>query len=342
MTTAAIEPLQPAEGPSCWTGPQLAGSGSWVVELTDADRADILRALDATDGREALDLSADDFPIGAFAEKLAALREDVAFGTGFAMVRTGLDALDEQAARRLIWGAGQYLGVPQIQDASRTLLHDIRDTGADIDKQDNIRTYQTNREQPFHNDGGDIFALFCRRRSPDGGQSLIVSAHAVFNEILRRRPDLARVLTEPFYFDARGQALPGRPWYQALPIFQNHGGRWFVMYKRHYIEYAQRSPEIPRLTDAQVEAMDLLDELCLDPQFHMAFEMSPGDLVVGNNFTTLHARTAYKDPDPTAGGDKRHMLRLWLGVQGGVALPPVFAETREFGPLFETTDRIAV
>ena len=84
-----------------------------------------------------------------------------------------------------------------------------------------------------------------------------------------------------------------------------------------------------------------MDALCADPAFHLAFEMSPGDMVVGNNFTTLHARSAYKDMGPTT-GDKRHMLRLWLGVPGGVALPPAFEETREFGPLFQTTERIAI
>lgn len=341
MNTIANDYIPPAEGPSCWTGPELAGSGSWIIELDDAERAAIMAALDATEGREALELKADDFELGAFTQKLRDMAHDVAFGTGFAMLRTGFAELDEGQARRLIWGLGQHMGVPQIQDASNTLLHDIRDTGADIDKQHNIRTYQTNRAQPFHNDGGDIFALFCRRQSPNGGQSQIVSAHAVFNEILNRRPDLAKVLSEPFYFDARGQNLPGKPWYQALPIFQNYGGRWFVMYKRHYIDYAQRSDEIPRLTEKQIEALDLMDALCADPAFHLAFEMSPGDMVVGNNFTTLHARTAYKDMGPTT-GDKRHMLRLWLGVPGGVALPPAFEETREFGPLFQTTERIAI
>ncbi|MEQ8506772.1 MAG: TauD/TfdA family dioxygenase [Rhodospirillales bacterium] len=342
MSTASIEPLYPAEGPSCWTGPGLAGSGSWVTELNDAQRAALMAALDATDGRDALSITQNDFPGGDAAGLLADIRDEAAHGTGFILVRTGLDKLGEEQARRLIWGIGQHLGVPQIQDARKTLLHDVRDTGANLQKQADVRTYQTNEAQPFHNDGGDIFALFCRRRSTGGGQSLIVSAHAVFNEILSRRPDLAKILTEPFYFDARGQALPGRPWYQALPIFQFHGGRWFVMYKRHYIELAQRSDEIPRLTDAQVEALDMLDALCLDPNFHLSFEMSPGDMVVANNFTTLHARTAYTDPPPTAGEEKRHMLRLWLGIQNGVALPPAFAETREFGPLFETTQRIAI
>tara|TARA_R110002167_G_scaffold175597_4_gene374856 strand:+ start:1259 stop:2284 length:1026 start_codon:yes stop_codon:yes gene_type:complete len=341
MPTTTNDNLQPAQGASCWTGPQLAGSRSWIVEMSDADRAAIMDALDASAGCDPLTMTADDFPVGAFAENLADLRREAAFGTGFFLLRTGLGNLDEEQARRMIWGMGQYLGIPQIQDARRTLLHDVRDTGANLQKQADVRTYQTNEAQPFHNDGGDIFALLCRRQSTGGGKSLIVSAHTVFNEILRRRPDLAKVLTEPFYFDARGQALPGRPWYQALPIFQFHGGHWFVMYKRHYIELAQRSDEIPRLTEAQIEAMDLLDALCDDPTFHLSFEMSPGDMVVGNNFTTLHARTAFTDPDP-ASGEKRHMLRLWLGIEDGLALPPAFAETREFGPLFETTHRIAI
>ena len=338
MPTAATS-LPTAEGPSCWKGPDLAASGSWIVNLSDAERDALLSAMQISAGQDALSLTTETFPAGGAADLLANVRREAASGRGFVLVRSGLDNLDEDQARRLIWGVGQYLGVPQIQDANRTLLHDVRDTGANLKKQDNVRTYQTNEAQPFHNDGG---ALFCRRRSSGGGQSLIVSAHAVFNEILTRRLDLAQVLTEPFYFDARGQALPGRPWYQALPIFQHYGGHWFVMYKRHYIELAQRSDEIPRLTDAQIEAMDLLDELCLDPAFHLAFEMSPGDLVVANNFTTLHARSAYTDPNPATGAEKRHMLRLWLGIKDGVALPPSFAETREFGPLFETTTRTAI
>ena len=340
MSVQTLPSLPPAEGPSCWIGPEIAASGSWIVNLTDADRANLRAALDATKGRDALSLTAKDFPVGDYGKKLADLRREVAFGTGFVLVRTGLNKLDEEEARRLIWGMGQYLGVPQIQDASNTLLHDIRDTGADILKQDNIRTYQTNQAQPFHNDGGDIFALFCRRRSNTGGKSLIVSAHSVFNEILRRRPDLARVLTEPFHFDARGQQLKGKSWVQVLPIFHYHAGRWFVVHKRHYIEYAQRSPEVPRLTPLQIEALDMMDALCADPAFNMAFEMEAGDLVIGNNHTTLHARTAYTDPNPDS-GDKRHMLRLWLGIEGGVALPPAFKETREFGPLFDTTKRMA-
>lgn len=332
-----IDDLPPATGASCWTGPALAARGEWQVGLNADEAAALQSALAATTGREALGITAADFPLGAFQGKLATLRESVINGTGFVMLRTGFADLDEEAARRLLWGLGQHLGVPQKQDGAGTLLHDVRDTGANLETQDDIRTYQTNLAQPFHNDGADMFALLCRRQAPDGGKSLMASAHEIYNEILRRRPDLARVLTEPFHFDARGQQLPGRPWYQTLPIFQHHGGRWFVVHKRHYIDLAQRSPEIPRLTADQIAALDLMDELCHDPAMHLSFEMAPGDLVMANNFTTLHSRTAFRDQG--SDGERRHMLRLWLGIEGGVALPPSFAETREFGPLFETTHR---
>ena len=59
-------------------------------------------ALDATEGREALELKADDFELGAFNDKLRGMAHDVAFGTGFAMLRTGLGELGEEQARRLI------------------------------------------------------------------------------------------------------------------------------------------------------------------------------------------------------------------------------------------------
>ena len=47
-------------------------------------------------------------------------------------------------------------------------------------------------------------------------------------------------------------------------------------------------------------------------RFDMSFE--PGDIQFCNNHLVLHSRTAYEDPpEPER---KRHMLRLWLKVDG--------------------------
>jgi hypothetical protein len=136
------------------------------------------------------------------------------------------------------------------------------------------------------------------------------------------------VLQQPFAFDARAQQASGKPRVQAVPILCHHAGRMHAIYKRAYIHLAQRFEEVPRLTTAQVEAMDLVDALCNDPDFHLSFEMEPGDIQFGSNHAVLHSRTEYVDhADPA---QKRHLLRTWLTLPNGRPLPPEYAETREF------------
>ena len=48
--------------------------------------------------------------------------------------------------------------------------------------------------------------------------------------------------------------------------------------------------------------------------------MQPGDLMLFNNCVMLHNREAFEDdPDPAR---KRHLLRLWLMLDGGRPLAP--------------------
>jgi hypothetical protein len=78
------------------------------------------------------------------------------------------------------------------------------------------------------------------------------------------------------------------------------------------------------LTRAQIEALDLLDELANDPALHLMMELQRGDMQFVHNHTILHDRTAFEDwPEPER---KRHLLRLWLAPPSGRPLPAVFAE----------------
>jgi hypothetical protein len=96
------------------------------------------------------------------------------------------------------------------------------------------------------------------------------------------------------------------------------------MYQRQYIESARRFAEVPPLSTAQTEALDLLDALAEDPSFHLELEFLPGDIQLVNNHVLFHDRTAFEDwPEPE---HRRHLLRLWLAPAGAQPLPPVFAE----------------
>jgi hypothetical protein len=155
--------------------------------------------------------------------------------------------------------------------------------------------------------------------------SRIVSSMRIYNEMYRRRPDLAAVLFGPFCFDRRGEVPAGKKGWYETPIFHWYADRLSVFYgNRYYIQSAQRFPEAPRLTAQQTEALDLFDALANDPANYLDIEFKPGDVQLIHNHVILHDRTDYEDwPEPER---KRHLLRLWLCPPNGRPLPPVFAD----------------
>ena len=69
-------------------------------------------------------------------------------------------------------------------------------------------------------------------------------------------------------------------------------------------------PGAPPLTDAQLEALRLVEQVSEELEFSMDFE--PGDVQLLNNGLVAHTRTSFVDwPEP---GRRRHLLRLWLQI----------------------------
>lgn len=326
------------DDPAAWYGPDLAASEQWIYRLSMADIAELDTAIVGARDISLREVSRDDFPLDGLAVKLAAIAKEVDRGIGTMLIKgLPVDRLSADEAALALWGMGQHVGLPQPQDAAREVFHHVRDTGDKLDINPNLRVYQTNAEQQFHNDGGDLVMLLCRRAAKSGGASRMASAVTVFNEVMKRDPALAEVLQQPFHFDARGQQLAGHPPVQVVPIYVWYGGRLNSLHKRHYVDFAQRFEVVPKLTDAQVAALDLVDQLCADPEINIGFEMEPGDIQVASNFSIFHARDAFEDyPDPA---QRRHMMRLWLGLADGRPLPGCYDGTREFGPLFEIPGR---
>jgi hypothetical protein len=146
----------------------------------------------------------------------------------------------------------------------------------------------------------------------------------VYNEILRRRPDLMEALFQPFPTDRRGEVPEGmKPWFD-IPIYHRHAGRLSCIYVRQYIESAQKNfPRARRLTHVQIEAMNLMDELCNDPAVHLSMDFQPGDVQLLHNHQILHSRGDFENwREPER---HRHLLRLWLAPPEARPLPQVYA-----------------
>jgi hypothetical protein len=169
--------------------------------------------------------------------------------------------------------------------------------------------------------------LLCLKTAKSGGVSKLVSVAQVYNEVLKRRPELVEVLQQPFHFDTREQHPTGLK-VQTSPILNFFDGRLSALYKRRYLLAAQRFPEVPRLTEAQQQAVQLVEEICNDPAIQLSFYMQPGDVQMANNYSVLHARSKYEDYDEPE--QRRHLLRAWLTLPNGRPLPPAFEFTREF------------
>jgi hypothetical protein len=313
---------EPLRCQAAWQAKDLEARPDWIYALTEADIAELDAALAETK-RQNVGVPAirkEHFPLPRLGRTLLGFRQELEEGRGIVLVRgLPMDRYGKQDAGTIFWGMGAHLGRAVAQNAYGDVLGHVRDLGKDWTKDMSARGYQTTMHQPFHNDSCDVVGLLCLRTAKRGGLSSIVSSVSIHNEMVATRPDLARLFYERWYVDRRGEQAEGDTPYYITSVFNHHNGRLFNRFNRMYIESAQRFPEVPRLSGAQKEALDLFDELCMRLRYDMDFH--PGDMQFLNNYVTLHSRTGYEDhPEPDR---KRHLLRLWLFTPGLSDIPEV-------------------
>jgi hypothetical protein len=304
----------------------MAQAADWTYELSAAHVAELDRAVASAEATNTalLDIGVSGFRLPRLEPVLAKIRDNVLHGRGFHLIR-GIPVERYSVPQTAIafWGIGQHLGEPVPQNGRGHMLGHVTNVGLNYDDPE-VRGYQTNARLPYHTDLSDVVALVCLRSSKSGGLSSIVSSTSLWNELVRRRPQFARVLQRPLYYTRWGEIPEGKLAHESAPVFTPWQGRMIATYVRSAIKKAQALPEVPRLTDEQIEAMDFLDSLCVDPCHHLDMAFAPGDMQILCNHFIFHSRTAYEDwPDP---GRRRHLLRLWLASAGGPELPPFMCE----------------
>jgi hypothetical protein len=312
--------------PSAWYGPEMLDCRDWIEDLSEGEIAEVERATKrlAASHADITAIGRDDFPAPTLGPRLQRILNDTLNGRGFALIRSlPVERWTTLESAIAFFGIGAHIGRARAQNAKGHALGHVKDLGLSS-SDPNTRIYQTHERQTYHTDSCDIVALLCLRPAKSGGLSSLVSSVAIFNEMRRRRPDLAKILFEPVETDRRGEMNDGQKPYFRIPVFNWHEGLLSTIYQRQYIESARRFPEVPPLTSAQIEALDMFDALANDPALNMHMEFRPGDIQLVHNHTILHDRTAFEDwPEPER---KRHLLRLWLAPMNARPLPPAFAD----------------
>lgn len=308
---------------SAWHGPEMAARSDWIRAFTDEEIRELERAVDAVANREIIELRGSDFDLPLLDALLAQIRDDVVDGRGFALLR-GLP-VEEWSLERIAcayWAMGSRIGVPVSQNRVGNLLGHVTDVGGDA-HHPNQRGHQSSDALAFHTDiGAEIVGLLCLRGARTGGESALVSAAALWNELVAERPDLAEVLTDTYYFDRRNEVVEGqKPWCD-MPVFCPLEGHVVASFVPEFIGSAQRFEDVPQMTRRQEEALAKIKELANDSRFKLEMDFQPGDIQLVNNLVLLHSRTEYEDwPEAER---RRHLLRLWLSVPDGWPIPDSF------------------
>jgi hypothetical protein len=298
----------------------------WIEGLSETEIAEVERATKPlADARvDIASIRLADFRLPTLGPRLQRILDDTLNGRGFALIRSlPVERWTKFESAIAFFGIGAHIGAARPQNAKGHALGHVKDLGLSS-SDPKTRIYQTRERQTFHTDSCDVVALLCLRPAKSGGLSSLVSSVTIFNEMRRRRPDLAKILFGPVETDRRGELDAGQNPYFRIPVFNWHEGLLSTIYQRQYIESARRSSDVPPLTASQIEAMDMFDALANDSALNMQMEFLPGDVQLVHNHTILHDRTAFEDwAEPER---KRHLLRLWLAPANARPLPPIFAE----------------
>jgi alpha-ketoglutarate-dependent taurine dioxygenase len=308
--------------PMAWRRSSFASPADFSVRLTADDRAELVaaaRSLARAGRLKPVDrLSRADFPLPLLGPRLRQAFEDVRAGRGFVLLRgLPVDGLSLDEFTAAVWGIGSWFGFPLSQNAQGELVSYVIDaTSVDATP----RMYRSNLELRLHTDVTAMISLACWQTAQSGGDSFLASAITIHDEIRRRAPHLLEPLYRGYHYHRLGEEgegeAPVTPY--RMPVFAIRNGEISCRYQRAGIAAGHRALDVP-LTELDLQAMDLFDEVARAPENRLAFALDRGDMVVINNYTVLHARTKFTEfAEPEK---RRRLVRLWLDAEGFRDIP---------------------
>ena len=303
-------PWKPIDHPGAWRA-DGSDKATFAFDLQDRHLASLDRALQRvkqqTDDPESI--TREQFALDDIAADLDAWRTQVMHEQGLIILRGFPVTPYSKADLGMIhFGIGTHFGTAMSQSVMGDRLGHVVNVGG---KDPRERAYRNSTELDMHTDACDVVAMMCLQKAVSGGMSGYVSAISIYNEVLRRAPDLMPVLMRGFHYHRFGEEAPGQsPVTETrVPVFSFEQEYLSVNYLRAYIDMAADEMAEP-LSPEETAALDLVDEIAHSPALALQFMTEPVEAVFFNNLTLLHNRTGFEDSDDPA--LKRHFLRLWL------------------------------
>ncbi|MGE4239210.1 TauD/TfdA family dioxygenase [Ramlibacter sp.] len=304
------------EGPDVWTAASVGGKEGLKYPLSAKHLAAIDALLAATRHKPIQAVTRAEFSHPDLDPMLAEVFDILQHGRG-ALVITGItpEKYDAEAMERIYWGFGTHWGEAIVQSAKGDRIGRVRFVPVGPDNPTN-RAYRGNDELTLHSDSNEIVGLMCVQKAAEGGYSRLVNVLAIHNDILEMRPELLEPLYRGLPYATREASVTGKPVTpHSVPVFGCVDGQVSCHYVREFMTRAATVLGIPFPEDLK-EALDFFDQRAKANA--VEFMLEPGEIMMVNNFTTLHARTNFKDGP----GNVRDLMRHWLNVPNGRRVIP--------------------
>ena len=195
-----------------WRSSDVADPRGWTMELTDADQRELDHALQIAKSvsDNLLEIRKESFPLDGLVPKLDEVERELIDGRGFMRIGAlDTERYSDDELTLLYWGIGLHLGDPWPQNKYGHMMGDVTDQGKALDDP----TLRGNEigliGLDYHTDGSDLVGLMCLRPAKSGGLSCVANVVAIYNELVRTRPDLVAALYNPLPWDFRGEQPAG-------------------------------------------------------------------------------------------------------------------------------------
>ena len=264
-------------------------------------------------------------------------------GRGFIRLR-GLDPkkYDQLTIQTIYWGICSYLGTGIPQNSKGELMSGVKDYGDKIVSEnpyrDGVRLHRTTAKIDAHTDSCDHVALLCIQRAKEGGESGVISSLAIYNEILKTKPQYLETLCKGFYIDLIGKGktekeLSAHP----IPVFSYFDGKMCSRFNKSQIELGAEKHS-GGLDSLSQEAVNYVQYLTEQDKFHLKMMLEDGDIQVLNNRVTYHTRTKVVDHESPE--KKRLLYRVWLNAPNPRPMDPKFSNQLNTGERGGVTKRL--
>jgi len=306
----------PIAHPSAWKVSDFTTPADYTIELDATQLSDIDRAVRQMKaaGLSLDDLQREHFEVPSLWPVIDEIRYQIEDGRGFVVLRRlPVEDYSKDEIGMIFWGIGTRLG----RGLSQSVLGDRLGHVKDFSREDPLaRAYRNKQELSPHTDSADLVGLACLRSAKSGGVSRLTSALTVHNVMLKECPEYLERLYRGYVFHRRGEEkpseLPHTPY--RVPVYSNTERKVSARYVRTYVEAGEAAAGRP-MGEAELAVLDRFEEVTKRAELMLEFTLQPGEMYFINNYTVLHARTAFDDGD-AEDDQRRHLLRLWLEVPG--------------------------